>query len=75
MLGTGYLTGDVVGVCGPLGLDGYLRHVNGFPVACVATGARTFEMFALVPAGAFAIVVIPAWLASRAPPALALEER
>ena len=75
MLASGCLTGAVVGVYGQLVLDGYLRHVTGFPVARVATGARPFEIFALVLAAALAIVAIPGWLASRVPPGLALEER
>jgi putative ABC transport system permease protein len=75
MLGAGCLTGAVVGVYGQLVLDGYLRHVTGFPVARVATGARPVEIFALVLAATFAVVAAPAWLASRVPPALALEER
>ena len=75
MLAAGCLTGAVVGVYGQLVLDGYLRHVTGFPVARIATGARPFEIFALVLLAAFAIVAVPGWLASRVPPALALEER
>jgi putative ABC transport system permease protein len=75
MLAAGCLTGAVVGVYGQLVLDGYLRHITGFPVARVATGARPFEIFALVLAAAFAIVAVPGWLASRVSPALALEER
>jgi ABC-type lipoprotein release transport system permease subunit len=75
MLAAGCLTGAAVGVYGQLVLDGYLRHVTGFPVANVATGARPLEIFALVLAAALAIVAIPGWLASRVPPALALEER
>jgi len=75
MLAAGCLTGAVIGVYGQLVLDGYLRHVTGFPVARIATGARPFEIFALVLAAAFAIVAVPGWLASRVPPALALEER
>jgi putative ABC transport system permease protein len=75
MLAAGCITGAVVGVGGQLVLDGYLRHVTGFPVARIATGARPFEIFALVLAAALAIVAVPGWLASRVPPALALEER
>jgi putative ABC transport system permease protein len=75
MLAAGCLTGAAVGVAGQLVLDGYLRHVTGFPVARIATGARPVEIFALVLAAAFAIVAVPGWLASRVPPALALEER
>jgi putative ABC transport system permease protein len=75
MLAAGCLTGAVVGVGGQLVLDGYLRHVTGFPVARIATGARPFEIFALVLAAALAIVAVPGWVASRVSPALALEER
>ena len=56
-------------------MDALVEVVTGFPVARVATGARPFEIFALVLAAAFAIVAVPGWLASRVPPALALEER
>ncbi|HMH47614.1 MAG TPA: ABC transporter permease, partial [Solirubrobacteraceae bacterium] len=75
MLAAGCLTGAATGVAGQLVLDGYLRHVTGFPVARIATGARPVEIFALVLAAAFAIVAVPGWLASRVSPALALEER
>jgi putative ABC transport system permease protein len=75
MLAAGCLTGAVAGIAGQLVLDGYLRHVTGFPVARIAAGARPFEIFALVLAAAFAIVAVPGWLASRVSPALALEER
>lgn len=74
MLAAGCLTGAVAGVAGQLVLDGYLRHVTGFPVARIAAGARPFEIFALVLVAAFAIVAVPGWLASRVSPALALEE-
>ncbi len=75
MLGAGCVTGALAGVYGQLVLDGYLRRVTGFPLARVATGARPFEIFALVLAAALAIVATPGWLASRVPPALALEDR
>jgi hypothetical protein len=41
----------------------------------VATGARPFEVFALVLSAAFALVAVPSFIASRVPAALALEER
>jgi putative ABC transport system permease protein len=74
MLAAGCLTGALVGIYGQLVLDGYLRHVTGFPVARVATGARPLEIFALVLGAAFTIVAVPAWLASRVPAAFALGE-
>ena len=75
MLATGCLTGAIVGVYGQLVLDGYLRHVTGFPVARVATGVRPLEIFAVVLAAAFALVAVPGWLASRVSPSLALEDQ
>ena len=75
MLAAGCLTGAALGVYGQLVLDGYLRHVTGFPLARVATGARLFEVFALVLSAAFALVAVPSFIASRVPAALALEER
>jgi putative ABC transport system permease protein len=75
MLGAGCLTGAIAGVYGQLVLDGYLKRVTGFPLAHLATGARPFEILAFVVAVALAIVAGPGWLASRVPPALALEDR
>jgi putative ABC transport system permease protein len=75
MLGVGCVTGAAAGVYGQLVLDGYLKRVTGFPLARVATGARPFEIFAFVLALALALVAAPGWLASRVPPALALEDR
>jgi putative ABC transport system permease protein len=75
MLGAGCVTGAAAGVYGQLVLDGYLKHVTGFPLARVATGARPFEILVLVLALALALVAAPGWLASRVPPALALEDR
>jgi putative ABC transport system permease protein len=73
MLGAGCLTGAVAGIFGEVVIDGYLRHVTGFPLASVITGARPLEVFALVLAVALAIMAIPGWLASRVSPGLALE--
>jgi len=74
MLGAGALTGALAGVYGQLVLDGYLKRVTGFPLAHLATGIRPFEIFLFVLAVALAIVAAPGWLASRVPPALALED-
>ncbi|MGA2162988.1 MAG: FtsX-like permease family protein [Solirubrobacteraceae bacterium] len=73
MLAAACLTGAVTGVYGQLVIDSYLRHVTGFPVAGIGAGWRPLEIFALVIATVLAIVSVPAWLASRAPPRLALE--
>ena len=73
MLGSGCLTGALAGIYGQIGIDGYLKHVTGFPLASSLTGVRPLEVFAVVLAAAMAIVTIPGWFASRVPPVLALE--
>jgi putative ABC transport system permease protein len=74
MLAVGCLTGAAAGVYGQLVLDGYLKRVTGFPLARIATGARPLEICLLVVVLALALVAAPGWLASRVPPALALED-
>lgn len=74
MLSAGCLTGALAGIYGQIVIDGYLRHVTGFPVAIVATGTRPLEIFALVLATVMIIAAIPGWLASRVPPRLALQD-
>jgi len=73
MLGAGCVTGAVAGIYGQVIVDGYLKHVTGFPVASVAVGAWPLEVLAFVLAGALAVVAIPGWLGSRVSPRLALE--
>jgi putative ABC transport system permease protein len=72
MLGAGCLTGALAGVYGQVVVDGYLRHVTGFPLASPTTSARPVEIFALVLLVALALGAIPGWLASRVRPVLAL---
>ena len=74
MLGAGCVTGVIAGVYGQLVIDRYLRRVTGFPVATVASVARPLELFALVLVAVLVLTAIPAWLASRVPPTLALDE-
>jgi putative ABC transport system permease protein len=74
MLGAGCITGALAGVYGQLVIDAYLRHVTGFPVAGLAAGPRPLMTLALVIAAVLAIVALPAWLASRVSPTLALNE-
>lgn len=72
MLIAGCLTGAVAGVYGQLVIDAFLRHVTGFPLASPATSARPFQVFALVLAAALAAAALPAWLACRVRPVVAL---
>jgi putative ABC transport system permease protein len=74
MLSAGCLTGAVAGVYGQVAIDGYLKHVTGFPVAGIATGQRPIEIFALVILAVLLIVSLPGWFASRVPATLALNE-
>ncbi|HTC71812.1 MAG TPA: ABC transporter permease [Solirubrobacteraceae bacterium] len=74
VLGAGCITGALAGVYGQFVIDAYLRHVTGFPVAGVGASARPIETLAIVLAAALAAVALPAWLASRVSPALALAE-
>lgn len=72
MLGAGCVTGALAGVYGQVVIDGYLERVTGFPVANLGAGLRPLEIFALVMAVVLVIAAIPAWLASRVSPVLAL---
>jgi putative ABC transport system permease protein len=74
MLGAGCLTGALAGIYGEAIIDGYLKHVTGFPVAGLAASGRPFELLAMVIALALIIVAIPGWAASRVSPTLALDE-
>ena len=74
MLSAGCLTGAIAGIYGQIVIDGYLKHVTGFPVASLATGQRPIEIFALVIAAVLVIVAFPAWRASRVSATLALNE-
>ena len=74
MLSAGCLTGAIAGIYGQVVIDGYLKHVTGFPVANIATGQRPLEIFALVLATVLVIAAIPGWMASRVPATFALDE-
>lgn len=75
MLGAGCVTGAVAGIYGQLVLDGYLKRVTGFPLERISTGVRPLEIFAFVLVLALVLASAPGWVASRVPPALALEDR
>ena len=74
MLTAGCLTGALAGIYGQLIIDGYLKHVTGFPVANLVTVARPVLIFVLVVVVVLALAAIPGWLASRVPPTLAFGE-
>ncbi len=74
MLAAGCLTGAIAGIYGQLVINGYLKHVTGFPVAGLATGRRPIEIFALVIVVVLVVAAIPGWVASRVSPTFALDE-
>ncbi len=74
MLSAGCVTGALAGICGQIVIDGYLKHVTGFPVASLTTGWRPLEIFAFVIVVVLAVAAIPGWFASRVPPTFALDE-
>jgi putative ABC transport system permease protein len=74
MLSAGCITGALAGVYGQLIIDGYLKHVTGFPVASLVTAGRPLEIFVLVILVVLALAAIPGFLASRVAPTLAFGE-
>jgi putative ABC transport system permease protein len=74
MLSAGCATGAVAGVYGQIIIDGYLKHVTGFPVASLAASLRPLVVLLLVIAVVLTIVSAFVWPASRVSPTLALDE-
>jgi putative ABC transport system permease protein len=74
MLCAGCVTGAVAGIYGQAIIDGYLKHVTGFPVASVTASLRPLEILVVVIAIALIVVSVPGWAASRVSPTLALDE-
>ena len=74
MLGAGCVTGAVAGIYGQIIIDGYLKHVTGFPVASLSASLRPLEILVLVAVVVLAIAAVPGWSASRVSPTLALDE-
>ena len=74
MLGAGCVTGAVAGIYGQLVIDGYLKHVTGFPVSSIGAALRPIEIFVFVIVVVMAMVTVPGWIASRVSPTLAFSE-
>jgi hypothetical protein len=74
LLGAGCLTGVIGGVCGQVVIDGFLKHATGFPVASIAASWRPLVLLGIVAGVVMALVAIPAVIASRVSPELALED-
>jgi putative ABC transport system permease protein len=74
VLGTGGLVGACAGVYGHLLCDRYLRLTTGFPAPFAVEGVRTVQTILLIVVGALVVLAIPGYVASQAPPQLALQE-
>ena len=73
VLGAGCLTGALAGIYGHLLIDLYLKAATGFPTSVSSQGPQTIEVVLLVLAAALLALAGPGYIASRTPPALALE--
>jgi putative ABC transport system permease protein len=67
-------TGVLGGVYGQVVVDGYLKHVAGFPAAALSASWLPLEILGIVMGVVLALAAIPGWSASRVSPALALDE-
>ncbi|MCW3019935.1 MAG: hypothetical protein JWN10_2243, partial [Solirubrobacterales bacterium] len=74
VLGTGALAGATAGIYGHLLCDRYLRLTTGFPAPFAVEGLHTVQTILLIVVGALAVLAIPGYVASQAPPQLALQE-
>ncbi|HTA33658.1 MAG TPA: ABC transporter permease [Solirubrobacteraceae bacterium] len=74
VLGTGALVGALAGVYGHLLCDRYLRLTTGFPAPFAVGGFHTVQTILLIVGGALIVLAIPAYVASQAPPQLALQD-
>ncbi len=74
VLGTGGLVGAVAGIYGHLLCDRYLRLTTGFPAPFAVEGLHTVQTILLIVVGALVVLAIPGYVASQAPPQLALQD-
>ncbi len=70
----GCLTGALAGIYGQVVIDGYLKHITGFPVASLAASFRPLEILAFVIVVVLALVAIPAWRAAHVDPMFGLND-
>ncbi len=74
VLGTGCAMGLLTGVYGHLLSDHFLKLTTGFPAPFSPGGLQVLRTVAVVMLAALAVLAVPGYLASEAPPALALQE-
>lgn len=70
LLGTGCLTGALIGIYGQLLLSHALATVTGFPVEVSAGALIALTSFAIVTAAAVAVVALPGYFAARVRPSI-----
>ncbi len=70
----GCLTGAIAGIYGHLLSDRFLRLTTGFPAPFAPAGAQTAAIVLVIAAVALCVLAIPGYIASQAPPRLALQE-
>ena len=69
-----FLVGASAGVYGHIMMDRYLQITTGFPALTTVGFPMAAQTLILVTAFALAALLIPGYLASQAPPGLALRE-
>jgi putative ABC transport system permease protein len=74
VLGTGCLTGALAGIYGHLLSDRFLRLTTGFPAPFSPEGLQAVQTTLLIVIAALLALAIPGYVASQAPPRLALQE-
>ena len=74
VLAAGCLTGAIAGVYGHLLGDRFLRLTTGFPAPFSAEGVQVVGISLVIVVTALAVLTIPGYVASKAPPRLALQE-
>jgi putative ABC transport system permease protein len=74
LLGTGCMTGAVIGIYGQLLLSHALATVTGFPVVTSAGGVVALISFGVVTAAAVAVVAVPGYFAARVRPSILFAE-
>ncbi len=74
VLGTGCLTGAIAGIYGHLLSDRFLRLTTGFPAPFAPGGLQAVETILFIIVAALIALAIPGYIASQAPPRLALQE-
>lgn len=74
VLATGCLTGAIAGVYGHLLSDRFLRLTTGFPAPFSLEGFQAVGITLVIVVTALTVLAIPGYIASKAPPRLALQE-